>query len=195
MLVYNTNTATNTGLVGDGYYFWNGTQWEKYIVDTDLALIDRDRDTQQVEESPDDDTIRLDAAGVEVATFTATQTHLNTAITASSTLAVSGNATVSGDFTVVGSSTLAATTLEAALHDADGDAGIKGQILSSTGISTNWVNALQEVPSLKGVGQLTDTASLAMGGARSVFVQGKYAYVASAAEDSFQVIDISRPIL
>lgn len=29
MLVYNTNTASNNGLAGVGYYQWNGTQWEK----------------------------------------------------------------------------------------------------------------------------------------------------------------------
>ncbi len=65
MLVYNTNTATNTGLVGTGYYFWNGTHWEKFIGDTDL-FTDLDSDTQiQVEEGSDDDTIRFDIAGTE----------------------------------------------------------------------------------------------------------------------------------
>ena len=65
MLVYNTNTATNTGLVGTGYYFWNATQWEKFIGDSDL-FTDLDKDTQiQVEEGADDDTIRFDTAGAE----------------------------------------------------------------------------------------------------------------------------------
>ena len=83
MLVYNTNTTVNKGLLGTGYYFWNGTQWKKIIRDFDAFLIDADGDTKvHVEESPDEDTIRLDAEGIEVATFTATQTHLNTAITA-----------------------------------------------------------------------------------------------------------------
>ena len=116
-----------------------GTQW----VDFDPGqLIDQDSDTQvQVEEGSDDDTIRLDAAGVEVASFTSTQTNLNTAITASSTLAVSGNATVTGDFEVEGSTTLATTTLGGVLQDYEGDNGTVGQVLSSTGTSTNWVNA------------------------------------------------------
>ena len=36
MLVYNTNTATTTtGLDGAGYYFWNGSNWEKITGDTD----------------------------------------------------------------------------------------------------------------------------------------------------------------
>lgn len=38
MLVYNTNTATNTGLVGEGYYYWDGNQWEKLINASGLAV-------------------------------------------------------------------------------------------------------------------------------------------------------------
>ena len=65
MLVYNTNTATNTGLVGTGYYYWNGTYWEKFIGDSDL-FTDLDGDTQiQVEESVDEDIIRFDTQGSE----------------------------------------------------------------------------------------------------------------------------------
>ena len=65
MLVYNTNTATNTGLVGTGYYYWNGTYWEKFIGDSDL-FTDLDGDTQiQVEESLDEDKIRFDTQGSE----------------------------------------------------------------------------------------------------------------------------------
>ncbi len=93
-----------------------------------------------MEEGSDDDTIRFDAAGIEVATFTSTQTNLNTAITASSTLAVSGNTTVTGDFEVEGITTLATTTLGAVLQDYDGDNGTAGQVLSSTGTSTNWID-------------------------------------------------------
>ena len=65
MLVYNTNTATNTGLIGEGYYHWNGTQWEKFTGQGDLFW-DLDRDTGvQVEEGTDDDTIRFDTTGAE----------------------------------------------------------------------------------------------------------------------------------
>lgn len=31
MLVYNTNADTSTGLVGQGYYFWNGSEWERFL--------------------------------------------------------------------------------------------------------------------------------------------------------------------
>ena len=44
-----------------------------------------------------------------------------------------------------------------------------------------------------GVGQLADDGSLELDGAEAVFVQGNYAYVASVADDGFQVIDISNP--
>ena len=201
MLVYNSNTSTVTGLRGTGYFFWNGTYWEKFIGDTDL-FVDLDGDTQiQVEETSDDDVIRLDVAGVEVATFTSTQTNLNTAITASSTLEVTGNATVTSDLVVAENTTASGTltvnsttTLNAALVDVHGDAGTAGQLLSSTGTSTNWIDsALQEAPTLTGVAQLTDTGSLTLDGARDVFVQGDYAYVAANGDDGFQVIDISDP--
>ena len=64
-------------------------------------------------------------------------------------------------------------------------------MLSSTSTSTNWIDALSSIPSPTGVGQLTDTGSLTLDGAISVFVQGNYAYVSSLNEDGLQVIDIS----
>jgi len=77
MLVYNTNTATNTGLVGEGYYFWNGTYWEKFIGDGDLFW-DADRDTGiQVEEGTDDDTIRFDVDGTEGMTLAPSTTTIS----------------------------------------------------------------------------------------------------------------------
>ncbi len=84
------------------------TDWSTNSTD---SITDADNDTQiQVEEGSDDDTIRFDAAGIEVATFTSTQTTLNTAVTASSTLAVSGNATVTADL-YIGANTTASGTL------------------------------------------------------------------------------------
>ena len=74
MLVYNTNTATNTGLVGTGYYQWNGNHWEKFTGQDDLFW-DLDRDTGvQVEENADDDTIRFDTDGTERMTITSSGT-------------------------------------------------------------------------------------------------------------------------
>ena len=115
---------------------------ELAVTQTDaIKIIDTDGDTQvQVEEGADDDTIRFDTAGIEIASFTSTQTNFNTAITASSTLAVSGNTTLTSDVVVVGTTTLATTTLGATLQDVDGDAGTAGQVLSSTGTSTNWID-------------------------------------------------------
>ncbi len=121
------------------------TDW---ITNSTDSITDADDDTQiQVEEGSDDDTIRFDAAGIEVATFTSTQTTLNTAVTASSTLAVSGNATVTADLYIGANTTASGTltskstiTLNASLVDADGDEGTAGQVLSSTGTSTNWID-------------------------------------------------------
>ena len=148
MLVYNTNTAINTGWRGYGLLFLE-TQWKKIFGEIDAFLIDADGDTHvQVEEGADDDTIRFDSAGGEVVTFTAKDTHLNVAITVSSTLRGSGNTTVTGNYTVVASSTLASTTLEATLYDADGENSLK---YSATGSRTNWIDLdiLQEVPTSK----------------------------------------------
>ena len=152
-----------------------GTQ-TNWVTLASNSSIDADSDTQiQVEEGTDDDTIRLDTASVEVATFTVTDT------------------TIANDFTVQGSSSLATTTLGAVLQDYGGDAGTAGQVLSSTGTSTNWVDVLKEAPGVTGIGQLTDGGSLVLDGAISAFIQGDYAYVVSNIDDAFQVIDISTP--
>ena len=60
--------------------------------------------------------------------------------TVTGTLAVTGNTTVTGDVVVEGSTSLATTTLGAVLQDYEGDKGTAGQVLSSTGTSTNWVD-------------------------------------------------------
>ena len=62
----------------------------------------------------------------------------NTTVTG--TLAVTNSATLSNELTVLGSSTLATTTLNNALVDANGNVGTAGQVLSSTGTSTNWIS-------------------------------------------------------
>ena len=178
MLVYNTNTDTSssTGLLGEGYYFWNSSHWEKVIGDTDL-FTDLDGDTQiQVEEGADDDTIRFDAAGVEIATLTSTDTIIANALTASSTLTVNST-----------------TTLKAALVDGAGNVGTSGQVLSSTGASTNWISLLNEAPVLTATGNLPDDSSLGLDTALKVAVQGDYAYVVSRDDDALQIVDISNP--
>ena len=62
--------------------------------------------------------------------------------TVSGTLSVSGNSTLTADLVVSGATTAQATTvLQAALVDSLGNAGSSGQVLSSTGTSTQWTNA------------------------------------------------------
>ena len=175
MLIYNTATSTLNGLSGEGFYVWQGGAtgaWQRLSTAEAGAfnLIDIDGDTQvQVEESPDDDTIRLDAAGVEIATFTSTDT------------------TIANDLTVQGSSSLATTTLGAVLQDYEGDAGTAGQVLSSTGTSTNWISvSVVESPISNDISQLADGGGLALDGARGVFVQGDYAYVAASVRTHFR---------
>ena len=64
------------------------------------------------------------------------------AVTGTSTLATT---TINNDLTVVGSSTLATTTLTGVLQDYDGDNGTAGQVLSSTGTSTQWIDSYAPV--------------------------------------------------
>ncbi len=345
MLVYNTNTATNTGLLGEGYYFWNSTHWERFQGSAD-ALTDLDNDTKiQVEETGDDDTIRFDTAGTEILRVNTSDTFIYNDVTigdpvytvigtpeviltsanpsgfeaynsanvteyngsqsngASSTLFNStfesgsathrlvrvtagvdwgvgynfnntynftsirfrsrpdccSNRTAGGEIRIYNKGTLIATspivadpgidawttaympnnigdevryifpngadsaagnlisiaefeiegqqtigvgpgqlrvtgstTFEGLLIDGSGDAGTAGQILSSTGTSTNWIDSglIQSTTSL---GALTNTVSVSLDGIRSVFVQGNYAYVIAFNDDAFQVIDISDP--
>jgi len=179
MLVYNTNTDTSssTGLLGEGYYFWNSTHWERFQGSTD-ALTDLDNDTQiQVEEGADEDTIRFDAAGVEIATLTSTDTIIANALTASGTL--TANST---------------TTLKAALVDGSASSGTDGQLLTSTGTSTIWKSNLVTNPVIVPAGALNHSAgSVELGQAFSVFVQGNFAYVGSDVGRSIQIIDITNP--
>ena len=62
--------------------------------------------------------------------------------TVSGTLSVSGNSTHTGDVVFMATSTAQATiVLQTALVDSLGNAGSSGQVLSSTGTSTQWTNA------------------------------------------------------
>ncbi len=87
-------------------------------------IIDADANTQiQVEEGANDNTIRFDANGVEVATMTETKMTLNTPINA-----------------VMGTSSLGNLNVTGALRDSSGDTGSAGQLLFTTANGTNWVN-------------------------------------------------------
>ena len=68
-------------------------------------------------------------------------------LTSSSDLSLSGNTTigqnltVSGDLGVVGLTTAGNIKLYGSFTDASGDTGTSGQLLSSTGAGTNWIDA------------------------------------------------------
>ncbi len=64
-MVYNTATA---GDVTPGYYYWGGSAWIRLLTTNEdgPCIIDADNDTKVcVEESPDEDIIRFDMAGIE----------------------------------------------------------------------------------------------------------------------------------
>ena len=59
--------------------------------------------------------------------------------TVTGTLEVTGNTTLTSDLVVVGNTTLARTTLSGVLLDSYGRVGGSGEVLTSTGTSTQWV--------------------------------------------------------
>lgn len=78
-------------------------------------------------------------------TVSNTLTVLGTTALATTTLSgsLTTNSTVTNNGPVTNNST---TTLNGPLVDASGNVGTPGQVLSSTGTSTNWVDALKETP-------------------------------------------------
>ena len=151
MIIWNESTSTANGLTGEGFYFWenhpsttgSGT-WYRLTSTADEAI-----PTGTVTNS----TLRWDGSQwVETAALLVTDAGTGTATlaantTVTGTLEVTGNTTLTADLYVgantTASGTLTAnstTTLNAALVDALGNAGTDGQILSTTGTSTNWVD-------------------------------------------------------
>ncbi len=93
LLVYDLNT--------ESFWFYSGTAWEELISGYTSILRDADNDTKvQVEESPDDDIIRFDAAGAERMTI------LNTGNIGIGTTAPANK------LSILGSSTSSATVLK-----------------------------------------------------------------------------------
>ena len=124
-----TGTVTHTTLR------WNGTTW----VENQGLLSDGSTTTSLTTELlvGNNATVTGTLAVSDNATITGALVVENNA-TVTGTLAVTGNTTVTGDVVVEGSTTLSTTTLGAVLQDYEGDNGAAGQVLSSTGTSTNW---------------------------------------------------------
>ena len=168
MIVWNESTSTANGLTGVGFYFWENDpttagigNWFRLTTTGDEVIPTgtvtnstlRWDGTEWVETTT---LLTADTAG-GTATLAANTTVTgtlavsgNTTITGelwvdnnatvTGTLEVTGNTTVTSDLTVQGSTTLATTTLGAVLRDYDGDVGTDGQVLSTTGTSTQWVD-------------------------------------------------------
>ena len=101
-------TAQRPGSPANGDVRYNSTlsQLEGYAsgawanMASGTLIIDADADTKiQVEEGSDDDTVRIDAGGSEVATWTSAAMALNVPI--STNVVISGNLTVNGTTTTV----------------------------------------------------------------------------------------------
>ena len=169
MIVWNTSPSTASGLTGVGFYYWEnhpttpGTgNWYRLTTTGDEVIptgtvtnsILRWDGTAWVETTTllTADTAAGTATLAANTTVTGTlevsgnttvtgELHVDNNATVTGTLEVTGNSTVTGDFTVQGSSTLASTTLGAVVYDFDGDPGTEGQVLSTTGTSTNWIDS------------------------------------------------------
>ncbi|MDB9899824.1 hypothetical protein OAC85_02735 [Flavobacteriaceae bacterium] len=139
-------------------------------------------------------TIQKDLLVSGASTLATTTIQKNLDVAGVSTLATT---TIEGSLTVEGASSLMTTTLSAGLIDSSGSLGTSGQILSSTGALTNWIDTanLTRLPqALAPVGSNSLSSSgLPINGASSLDVQGNYAYVASFDNNSFVVFDVSDP--
>ena len=142
-----TATATGTdwidgnvpesGMVTNSTLRWDGSQW---VETTTLLQTDSATGTATL------------AANVTV-TGTLEVTGITTL---TSDLIVGGNTTASGTLTAQST-----TSLEAALVDGTGSAGTEGQVLSSTGTSTRWVDAnAGELATLTATGSVSPTVSI-----------------------------------
>ncbi len=123
MLVYNTNTAVNTGLSGVGYYFWNGTSWEKFGANSNALISGTTTNT--------------------ILRWSGTEWVESDSILASSTgVSITTNVLVSGTFTALqATTTLATLSLTGAVLDSRGNVGTTGQVLSIGASGTLWTAA------------------------------------------------------
>ena len=140
MLIYNTNTTTNTnGLDGPGFYHWSGGASGYWSRISSIRNGTTPNSTLSWNGNNWVENIVLLSNG-------SSQSSITTNLSVTGTLEVTENATLTADL-YVGANTTAngtltansTTTLNATLIDALGTAGTDGQILSSTGTSTNWI--------------------------------------------------------
>lgn len=158
MLVWNDSTSTTAGLDGPGFYFWQNTAtagvgfWYK-VSSTDDGTIPQTgtvtNSTLRWDGEAWVENTALQSDGTNTTSLTTVLIVANNA-TVTGTLGVTGistlaTTTINNDLTVVGSSTLATTTLTGVLQDYDGDNGTAGQVLSSTGTSTQWIDSYAPV--------------------------------------------------
>ncbi len=127
------NTPIASGTTTNSTLCWNGTDW---VETTTLLTADTAGGTATLAANT---TVTGTLEVSDNATITgAFVVENNTTVTG--TLAVTGNTTLTNDLTVQGTTTLATTTLGAVLRDYDGDVGTAGQVLSTTGTSTQWID-------------------------------------------------------
>lgn len=187
MIVWNESSSTSNDLSGVGFYFWenhpsiagqgywyrltttgdevlpvgtttnstlrwNGTEWVEatnFRNGTTTATLEANLTVTGTVDISDATTIN----GAMV---------VNNNATVTGTLAVTGNATVTGNTTASGTLTAnSTTTLKAALVDSYGNTGTAGQILSSTGTSTQWIDeGVVNLATMTATGNVTATIRL-----------------------------------
>ena len=173
MIVWNKNDITTNGLTGSGFYFWQNDPttsgmgyWYKLNSTDDGSIPESGTVTNS--------TLRWDGTNwVETTTLLQTDSATGTATlaanaTVTGTLEVTGTTTLTSDLFVGGNTTASGTltaqsttTLEAALVDGTGKAGTDGQVLSSTGTSTRWVDPnAAELATLTTTGSVSSTVSI-----------------------------------
>ena len=184
MLVYNTNTATNTGLVGAGYYVWEGSQWEKVIMQDDLLL----QSVPQLKgggQLTDDGSLLLDDGfstfvqgeyayvvsrdnpGLQIIDISDPANPVGVG-----QLADDGNLSLDGLRNVV----------------------VQGDYAYTISVSEGFqIIDVSDPTNPVGAGRLVDDGTLLLNGSWDLDVQGNYAYVTSLSENGIQIIDISDP--
>ena len=160
MLVYNTNTATDTGLLGEGIYQWRlpntgGTTyyWFKMLTSEDSAPVLTGTVTHSTlrwdgEAWVENDQVLTSSTQVTITTdlFVGSGNATMTIDANGMDVITSGSITVSAtSITVTGTTTFTDTvTLNSNLVDSFGNAGNAGDVLTATETGTQWVPAGQQ---------------------------------------------------